>query len=148
MSKIESAKPSRWAQVKHKVGSTAAARWVQRLSGGAYVIATTMSSSAAWAQGAGGVVKAGNNLLLAFQVIVLVLTAAAAIGGLGCFVVVGKNLLKKGGERGEDVEIGKQMWIALGGVVLLGLTAIGVMAVETLGFSAGDIGKTLSITRG
>ena len=79
------------------------------------------------------------------QLGVTVALALAALGGVGAFAYAGKLLLKKGGDRGDDVEMGKVGWSVLAGVFLLALAYVALQSVESMGGGAGDIGRTITL---
>lgn len=111
------------------------------------VVATTAALSANAQQASVGWTKAMNNIGDFSVSGTTSLIFLCALGGVGAIGYMGKLLLKKGGDRGDDVEWSKIGYAALGGAVLLAVSLIAATTVETLGGSANDIGKKITLTR-
>lgn len=94
----------------------------------------------------GGWITASNNVKSLGDSLVIAMVVLCAVGGVGAIAFAGKLLLKKAGERGEDVEMSKVGYAILGGAFLLSVSYIASTSVETLGGSSADIGKSIPIT--
>ncbi len=118
------------------------ARGAARVVGAA---ALAMGCSVALAQTAGG---GWNNMFT--NLITLGRTGATAVTALAFLVGLvaigygGKLLWDKGGERGEDIKMGRIVFTIIGGTVLVALGFVASTTVETLGGSASDIGTPIS----
>lgn len=101
-----------------------------------------MASESASAQGLITMVKnfgeLGNNLIATMIIL-------AGVGGVGSFIYAWKLLMKKSGDRGDDVEYGKIGLAVVAGVIGLCIAAVAAMSIETAGASASDIGKGIRI---
>lgn len=90
-----------------------------------------------WTTAAKNVTEFGNSAVLAIVVL-------CAVGGAGAIGFAGKLLLKKSGERGEDVEWSKIGYATLAGAFLLSVSFVASTTIDTLGGnSASDIGKSI-----
>ena len=90
-----------------------------------------------WTTAAGNITQFGNALVTA-------ITVLCAAGGVGAIGFAGKLLLKKSGERGDDVEWSKVGYSTLAGAFLLSVSFIAATTIDTLGgTSATDMGKTI-----
>lgn len=89
-----------------------------------------------WTAAATNITEFGNALVLA----IVVLCAAGGVGAIG---YAGKLLLKKSGERGDDVEWSKIGYATLAGAFLLSVAFIAGTTVETLGGDKDKIGETI-----
>lgn len=92
--------------------------------------------AAGWTTAATNVTEFGNAAVLA----IVVLCAAGGVGAVG---FAGKLLLKKAGERGDDVEWSKIGYATIAGAFLLSVAFIASTTVETLGGQKDDIGGTI-----
>lgn len=111
------------------------------------VVATTAALSAnAQTQGIGWT-KMMNNVGDFSMSGTTALIFLCALGGVGAIGYMGKLLLKKGGDRGDDVEWSKVGYAALGGAVLLSVSLVAATTIETMGGSASDIGKKITLSR-
>ena len=99
------------------------------------------------ASAAGGINQMGENVGQAVNTFIWVAVALCALGGVGAIGYAGKLLLKKSGDRGEDVEWSKIGIAVLGGAFLLSVTLIATLTVETLGGSSSDIGRNVGTIR-
>jgi len=106
-----------------------------------------VATNVAFAQSSGGWSRALNGVGDAAQVGITVLVILCALAGVGAVGYGGKLLLKKSGERGDDVEWGKIGLAVVAGAFFLSISYIAVMTVETMGGSAADIGKKITIPR-
>lgn len=95
------------------------------------------ATAAGWATAANNIKDLGNSAAIA-------ITALCMAGGIGAIGYAGKLLLKKSGDRGDDVEWSKIGYAVLGGAFLLSVGFIAMTTVETLGGSSADIGKTVT----
>lgn len=106
----------------------------------AIAVVTVMTSPAVYAQGA---TTAASNLTNFFRVLTTVIIAACVAGGLGTIAYGAFQMVKKGDQRGEDIT-----WMSIGlkfagGAFLLALGWVATMILETLGGSAGNIGRNV-----
>lgn len=90
-----------------------------------------------------GFATAANNLTNLFKAASIAIIAGGVVGGLGSMGWGVSEMIKKGGQRGEDIT-----WVSIGykifgGALLMVLGWLGGTAVETLGGSRGNIGGTL-----
>lgn len=97
-----------------------------------------------YAQAAQNAVQSGINFA---NLIAKLLVALFALGGLGA---VGRGaflFIKKGGERGDDIEWSKIGFLMVGGTLamVIGWFAFGL--VEAVGGSANDVGRTVQVGR-
>lgn len=104
------------------------------------VLAASSANAAGWLTAATNISDFGTAAVKAIVIL-------CAVGGVGAIGFAGKLLLKKAGERGDDVEWSKVGYAVLGGVFLLSISYVASTTVETLGGSSTDIGKTVNITR-
>jgi hypothetical protein len=72
-------------------------------------------------------------------------TALAFLVGLVALAYGGKLLWDKGGERGEDIKMGRIIFTLVGGTVLVALGFIASTTVETMGGSADQIGTGIQV---
>lgn len=98
------------------------------------------SANAAWDQGV-------TNVTNLAQLLVIALTGLCALAGVGAFAFAGKQLLKKAGDRGDDVEWSKIGYAVLAGVFLIAIAWVALQSVETLGGGQGNIGTSITIQR-
>lgn len=87
-----------------------------------------------------GMINMANNATRFFQVGTQVLIAAGVLGGLGVIAMAVMQMVKKGGDRGEDIT-----WMSIGlkfvgGAFLLALSWVGVSVLETLGGNSSNVG--------
>ena len=88
-----------------------------------------------------GWLKAANNITALGNAAVIAITVLCAAGGVGAIGYAGKLLMKKAGDRGDDVEWGKIGFAVLAGAFLLSVSFIATTTVETLGGSTSEIGR-------
>lgn len=69
------------------------------------------------------------------------------MAGVGAIGYAGKLLVKKAGDRGEDVEWSKIGYAVLGGAFFLSVSFVAFQTIETLGGSGSDMGKKITISR-
>lgn len=100
-------------------------------------------SAAAMAQGTGWE-RMFSNLTSLGKTGATAVTALAFLAGLVALAYGGKLLWDKGGERGEDIKMGRIAFTIIGGTVMLALGWVGTQTVETLGGQASDIGSSIS----
>ncbi len=100
-------------------------------------------SAAAMAQGAGWE-RMFTNLTSLGKTGATAVTALAFLAGLVALAYAGKLLWDKGGERGEDIKMGRIVFSIVGGTVMLALSFVAVQTVETLGGQQSDIGTPIS----
>lgn len=94
-----------------------------------------------------GWTTAANNISDLGTAAVTAIVILCAAGGVGAIGFAGKLLLKKGGERGDDVEWSKVGYATLAGAFLLSISYIATTTVETLGGNSAEIGKSVNIAR-
>lgn len=87
-----------------------------------------------------GMINMANNMTRFFQVATQVVIAGGVLGGIGVIGWAISQMIKKGGDRGEDIT-----WMSIGlkfvgGAFLLALSWVGVSVLETLGGNAGNVG--------
>lgn len=104
------------------------------------VIAAAFAVAPAHAQ---GMINMANNMTRFFQVATQVVIAGGVLGGLGVIGWAVSQMIKKGGDRGEDIT-----WMSIGlkfvgGAFLLALSWVGVSVLETLGGNSSNIGGRL-----
>ena len=99
---------------------------------------SSLSAHAAWG-------TAVTNITTLTQGLVTAVVALCALAGVGAFAFAGKQLLKKSGDRGDDVEWAKIGYAVLAGVFLVAVAYVALQSVETMGGSAGDVGKTITL---
>jgi hypothetical protein len=102
-------------------------------------------SAAAMAQGTGaGWERMFSNLTSLGKTGATAVTALAFLAGLVALAYGGKLLWDKGGERGEDIKLGRIVFTIVGGTVMIALGFVASQTVETLGGQASDIGSPIS----
>jgi hypothetical protein len=102
-------------------------------------------SAAAMAQGTGtGWERMFSNLTSLGKTGATAVTALAFLAGLVALAYGGKLLWDKGGERGEDIKMGRIVFTIVGGTVMIALGFIATQTVETLGGQQSDIGTPIS----
>lgn len=104
----------------------------------AFIFLAVSPSQAAWST------AVGNGKLLT-QGLVTLLTGLCALAGVGAFAFAGKQLLKKGGDRGDDIEWSKIGYAVLAGVFLIAVAWVALQSVETMGGAGSDMGKAIII---
>jgi uncharacterized membrane protein YwzB len=109
----------------------------------AAILATVVLGNAAHA----GWVDGFRNVGTLAQVAITTLIGLCALAGIGAFAYAGKLLLKKGGDRGDDVEWSKIGYATVAGVFLVAISWVALQSVETLGGSASDIGRGITVGR-
>ncbi len=103
-------------------------------------------SAAASAQAAtGGWEKMFANLTSLGKTGATAVTALAFLTGLVAIAYGGKLLWDKGGDRGEDIKMGRIVFTIVGGTVLVALGFIATTTVETMGGQTSDIGTGISV---
>lgn len=108
-------------------------------------LALALGCSAALAQTAGGGWNnMFTNLITLGRTGATAVTALAFLVGLVAIGYAGKLLWDKGGERGEDIKMGRIVFTIIGGTILVALGFVASTTVETLGGSASDIGQPIS----
>ena len=73
------------------------------------------------------------------------LIAAGAAAGVASIIYGGLNLKKKGGDRGEDVTVGKIIFPIAGGGVLLAIAFVAAMTVDLAGGTSSNIGQGITV---
>ena len=102
-------------------------------------------SAAALAQGTGtGWERMFSNLTSLGKTGATAVTALAFLAGLVALAYGGKLLWDKGGERGEDIKLGRIVFTIVGGTVMIALGFVASQTVETLGGQTSDIGSPIS----
>lgn len=102
-------------------------------------------SAAAMAQGTGtGWERMFSNLTSLGKTGATAVIALAFLAGLVALAYAGKLFWDRGGERGEDVKVGRIIFTTVAGAFLLALGFVGTTTVETLGGKASDIGAPIS----
>lgn len=114
--------------------------------GAALTVALLGASGAVLAQGTGS----GWNALFANLITIgktgaTAVTALAFLIGLVAIGYGGKLLWDKGGERGEDIKMGRIIFTIVGGTILVALGFIAATTVETMGGSATQIGTEVKV---
>lgn len=104
------------------------------------LIASSGAANAGWATAVGNVTSLTQGLVTA-------LVGLCGLAGVGAFAFAGKQLLKKGGERGDDVEWSKIGYAVIAGVFLIAVAYVALQSVETMGGSASDMGKSIVLPR-
>lgn len=94
---------------------------------------------------AAGWTKVAANITELGDAVVTVIIALCAVAGIGAIGYAGKLLLKKSGDRGDDVEWSKIGYSVFAGACLMSVAFLAGTSVETLGGS--DIGGTVKIVR-
>ena len=72
-------------------------------------------------------------------------TALAFLAGLVAIAYGGKLLWDKGGERGEDIKMGRIVFTILGGTMLVALGFVATTTVETMGGGSTNIGSEIKV---
>jgi len=72
-------------------------------------------------------------------------TALAFLAGLVAIAYGGKLLWEKGGERGEDIKMGRIVFTILGGTMLVALGFVATTTVETMGGGSTNIGSEIKV---
>jgi hypothetical protein len=103
----------------------------------AAVLSLAFSIAPAHAQ---GMINMANNMTRFFQVATQVVIAGGVLGGIGVIGWAVSQMIKKGGDRGEDIT-----WMSIGlkfvgGAFLLALSWVGVSVLETLGGNSSNVG--------
>jgi len=127
--------------MKLKHHSKALLAMAQRQARAAVVLALVLGAGGANA----GWIDAVRNITTLMQGGAVALTAICGVAGIAAFAYAGKLLWKKGGDRGDDVEMSKVGWAMVAGVFLVAIAWVALQSVETLGGSAGDIGRTITL---
>lgn len=112
---------------------------------GAAGLALALASAPAMAGGGGGWITAITNLTALGRAGATAVTALAFMLGLVAIAYGGKLLWDKGGDRGDDIKMGRIVFTIVGGVVLLALGFFALQTVLTLGGTAGDIGQGITV---
>lgn len=108
-------------------------------------VVSVLFAASAYAQSSGGWTGSVNKIGEFGQAVINALIILCAVGGVGAFAYAGKLLLKKGGDRGDDVEWSKIGYSALAGVFLMAISWVALNSIETMGGGEGDIGKKITI---
>lgn len=87
-----------------------------------------------------GFQQAATNLTTLFKAASIAIIAGGVVGGLGAIGWGLSQLIKKGGDRGDDITWMSIGYKVFGGALLMVLGWVGGTAVETLGGSRGAIG--------
>lgn len=112
------------------------------------ISALMMAATAAQAQSSGGGWKqVGQNLGDVGNMFIWAIIVLCGVAGVGAIGFAGKLLLKKSGDRGDDVEWSKIGYATLAGAFFLSVTYIATLTVETMGGSQSTMGKSITITR-
>lgn len=112
------------------------------------ISALMMAAVTAHAQTSGGGWKGvGNNLGDLGNTMIWAVIVLCGVAGVGAIGFAGKLLLKKAGDRGDDVEWSKIGYATIAGAFFLSVTYIATLTVETMGGSQNTMGKTITITR-
>lgn len=119
----------------------------QNIRNAAATLATMFLCGAAMAQSSGGWTKSVNNIGDLGQAIVNTLIILCGVGGVAAFAFAGKQLMKKAGDRGDDVEWAKIGYSTLAGVFLIAIAWVALNSVQTLGADESAIGKQIQIKR-
>lgn len=112
---------------------------VSRLS--AMAVVTVLTSPVAMAQ---GFITGIMNMTNLFRVATIALIAGGVLVGLGVIAWGVMDMVKKGGQRGDDISwlhIGLKF---IGGAFLLALSWVGTTTLETVGGNAGSIGRNIN----
>lgn len=96
--------------------------------------------------GTGGWATAFGNLTTLAKIGMGTVIAAFGFGGLASLGYGLNLLLKKGGDRGDDIEWKRIAYTMIAGSLMLALGWVAVQTVLTLGGSQGDIGNTGAVT--
>ena len=114
------------SQIKEKARNVAAT-----------VSVTVLSAPAVHAQ---GFTQAANNFTQLFQAVGVAIIAGGVVGGLGSMGAGLFHMIKKGGDRGEDITWMSIGYKIFGGALLMVLGWLAGTAVEQMGGSRGNIG--------
>lgn len=106
--------------------------------------ALAATADLALAAGGGGWITAVNNVTTLGTGTGRAITAVCFALGLAAIGYGGKLMWDKGGERGEDIKIGRIIFTIVGGTVLVALGFFAEQTVGTLGGSTSDIGRTVA----
>ncbi len=109
-------------------------------------VSLILMADMASAQSAGGWVTAFTNLGTLAKVGITMVLALFGFGGVATLGYSVTLLLKKGGDRGDDIEWKRIGYTMVAGSLMLALGWAAVQTVLTLGGSAGDIGNTNAVT--
>ena len=90
-----------------------------------------------------GFTTAANNFTSLFRAVSVGIIAGGVVGGLGAMAWGVSQMIKKGGDRGDDITWMSIGYKIFGGALLMVLGWLGGTAVEQLGGSRGNIGGTL-----
>lgn len=114
-------------------------------------LALALACGAAMAQseaaGSTGWVKFINNLTSIGTAGATAVTALCFLLGLAAIGFGGKLLWDKGGERGEDIKMGRIVFTILGGTILVALGFVAQTTVQTMGGQSSDVGASTSPPR-
>ena len=118
-----------------------------RVAAAAVGAAMALAAPPAAAQAGGGWNTALQNLTTLGRTGAVAVTALAFMIGLVAVAYGGKLLWDKGGDRGDDISMGKVVFTILGGTLLMALSYFATQTVLTLGGTAGDIGAPAPVPR-
>lgn len=90
-----------------------------------------------------GFINTAQNFTLLFKAIGLAIIGGGVVGGLGAMAVGISQMIKKGGDRGDDIT-----WMSIGlkvfgGALLMVLGWLAGTAVQTVGGNTSDIGRNI-----
>jgi len=127
---------------------SAASAVMRMVRGASLMVALAGAGGAALAQTPG--TGSGWNALFANLITIgktgaTAVTALAFLIGLVAIGYGGKLLWDKGGERGEDIKMGRIIFTIVGGTILVALGFIAATTVETMGGSATQIGTEVKV---
>lgn len=114
---------------------------IKKVAKASAVALLMMTASAVMAQA--GWEKAATQVTSLANVVVVTITVLCAAGGIGAIGYAGKLLMKKAGDRGEDVEWSKIGYAVLAGAFLLSVSFVATTTVETLGGTKDSIGTVI-----
>ena len=123
-----------------QVGKTFKSVSISLLAFAGMVLLCGDASAAGWNQAATNIGDLGKTLVDSMVVL-------CGVGGVGAIGYAGKLLMKKSGERGEDVEWSKIGYATLAGAFLLSVSFIALNTVSTLGGDQSSIGAKINISR-
>ena len=92
---------------------------------------------------AAGWIDAANRIKELGDAVIVTITVLCGAGGVGAIGYAGKLLMKKSGDRGDDVEWSKIGYAVLAGAFLLSVAFVAVTTVETLGGSSSNVNSKL-----
>lgn len=110
-------------------------------------LSLVLAADMAFAQSStGGWATAFGNLTTLAKIGMVTVIALFGFGGLAALGYGMNLLLKKGGDRGDDIEWKRIAYTVIAGSLMLALGWVAGQTVMTMGGSQGDIGNTGAVT--